>query len=61
MKYTLVLVDSEGNRRNETSLSLTGNLSISGLMENTCYTYYIVAVNSIGNQTSSSRSISKYC
>ena len=58
MKYTLVLEDSEGDR-NETSLSLTGNVSISGLMENVCYTYYIVAVNSVGNSTSSSRSISK--
>ena len=60
MKYTLVLEDSEGNR-NETSLSLAGNVSISGLMENVCYIYYIVAVNSVGNSTSSSRSISKYC
>ena len=58
MKYTLVLEDSEGNR-NETSLSLTGNRSISGLMENVHYTYYIVAVNIIGNNTSSSRSMSE--
>ena len=58
MKYTLVLEDSEGNR-NETSLSLTGSGSISGLMENVCYTYYIVAISSIGNSTSSSKSISK--
>ena len=58
MKYTLVLEDSEGNR-NETSLSLAGSGSISGLMENVHYTYYIVAINSIGNSTSSSKSISK--
>ena len=58
MNYTLVLEDFEGNR-NEMSLSLTGSGSISGLMENIRYTYYIVAINSIGNSTSSSRSISE--
>ena len=49
--YTLVVVDSEGNRATQTSQT-TGdivNISISGLIENPCYSYYVIATNQFGN------------
>ena len=48
--YTLVVVDSEGNRTTQTSHA-TGdivNITISGLMENTRYRYHVIATNQFG-------------
>ncbi len=44
--YTLVIVDSEGNRINQSSLVTTGrslSLEVNRLMENSLYSYYIMA------------------
>ena len=49
--YTLVVVDSEGNRTIQTSQA-TGdivNISISGLLENTCLGYHVLATNQFGD------------
>ena len=49
--YTLVVVDSEGNRTTQTSQA-TGdivNIAISGLRENMCYSYHVLATNQFGD------------
>ena len=49
--YTLVVEDSEGNGATQTSQA-TGdivNVSISGLMENVCYSYHVLATNQFGH------------
>ncbi len=61
--YTLVIVDSEGNRINQSSLVTTGRslgLEVNRLMENSLYSYYIMATNRIGDSESTSIDISKY-
>ena len=61
--YTLVLVDSEGNGINQSSSVTTGQLlsiSVTGLVENSMYSYYIMATNRIGDNASTSIDISKY-
>ena len=53
--YTLVVVDSEGNRATQTSQA-TGNIvniTISGLRENTHYSYHVLATNQFGDSNSS--------
>ena len=48
--YTLVVEDSEGNRATQTSQA-TGDIveiSISGLKENSCYSYHVIATNQFG-------------
>ncbi len=59
--YTLVIVDSEGNRINQSSLITERSLSleVNMLMENSLYSYYIMATNSIGDSESTSIDISK--
>ena len=49
--YTLVVEESEGNRATQTSQA-TGdivNITISGLIENTCYRYQVLATNQFGD------------
>ena len=49
--YTLVVVDSEGNRATQTSQA-TGdvvNITISDLIENMCYSYHVLATNWFGD------------
>ncbi len=61
--YTLVIVDSEGNRINQSSLVTTGRslgLEVNMLMENSLYSYYIMATNRIGDSASTSIDISKF-
>ncbi len=61
--YTLVIVDSEGNRIDQSSLVTTGqslSLEVNRLMENSLYSYYIMATNRIGDSESTSVNISKY-
>ncbi len=61
--YTLVIVDSEGNRINQSSLITTGqslSLEVNMLMENSLYSYYIMATNRIGDIASTSINIGKY-
>ncbi len=61
--YTLVIVDSEGNRINQSSLFTTGrslSLEVNMLMENSLYSYYIMATNRIGDSESTSIDICKY-
>ncbi len=61
--YTLVIVDSEGNRINQSSLVTTGrslSLEVNMLMENSLYSYYIMATNRIGDSESTSINIGKY-
>ena len=61
--YTLVLVDSEGGKRNRSSSVTTGrplSISVTGLVENSMYSYYIMATNRIGDSASTSINISKY-
>ncbi len=61
--YTLVIVDSEGNRINQSSLVTTGaslSLDVNRLIENSLYSYYIMATNRIGDSESTSIYISKY-
>ncbi len=61
--YTLVIVDSEGNRINQSSLVITGqslSLEVNMLMENSLYSYYIMATNRIGDSESTSINICKY-
>ncbi len=61
--YTLVIVDSEGNVINQSSLVTTGrslSLEVNRLMENSLYSYYIMATNKIGDSESTSINISKY-
>ena len=53
--YTLVVVDSEGNRATQTSQA-TGDvvsIAVSDLRENTRYSYYVIAANQFGNSNSS--------
>ncbi len=60
--YTLVIVDSEGNVINQLSL-VTGpslSLEVNMLMENSLYSYYIMATNRIGVSESTSIDIGKY-
>ncbi len=60
--YTLVIVDSEGNRINS-SIVTTGqslSLEVNRLMENSLYSYYITATNRIGDSEFTSIDISKY-
>ncbi len=60
--YTLVIVDSEGNRLDLSSLVTTGqslSLEVNRLMENSLYSYYIMATNRIGDSESTSINISK--
>ena len=55
--YTLVVVDSEGSRTTQTSQA-TGdivNIAISGLRENTRYSYYVIATNEFGDSNPSAR------
>ncbi len=55
--YTLVIVDSEGNRLDQSSLVTTGrslSLEVNMLMENSLYSYYIRATNRIGDSESTS-------
>ena len=49
--YTLVVVDSEGNRATQTSQATgdVANILISGLIENTCYRYQVLATNQFGD------------
>ena len=49
--YTLVVVDSGGNRGAQTSQATGGrvDLVIHGLVENTHYWYYVIATNQFGN------------
>ncbi len=61
--YTLVIVDSGGKVINQLSLVTTGqslSLEVNRLMENSLYSYYIMATNRIGESESSSINISKY-
>ncbi len=61
--YTLVIVDSEGNIINQSSLATTGqslSLEVNRLMENSLYSYYIMATNRIGDSESTSINIGKY-
>ncbi len=61
--YTLVIVDSEGNRINQPSLVSDGrslSLEVNMLMENSLYSYYIMATNRIGVNESTSIDIGKY-
>ncbi len=61
--YTLVIVDSEGNVINQSSLVTTGqslNLEVNRLIENSLYSYYIMATNRIGDSESTSINIGKY-
>ena len=54
--YTLVVEDFEGNIMQQTSQA-TGdivNISISDLMENTRYSYHVLATNQFGNSNPSS-------
>ena len=49
--YTLVVVDSEGNRISKASQA-TGdivNITIRDLKENSYYSYYVLATNQLGN------------
>ncbi len=58
--YTLVIVDSEGNRINQSSLVTTGrslSLEVDMLMENSLYSYYIMDTNRIGDSESTSINI----
>ncbi len=60
--YNLVIVDSEGNRLDQSSLVTTGrslSLEVNRLMENSLYSYYIMATNRIGDSESTSINISK--
>ncbi len=60
--YTLVIVDSEGNRINQSSLVTAGrslSVEVNMLMENSLYSYYIMATNRIGDSESTSLNISK--
>lgn len=61
MTYTLVLEDSQGNR-SESSLSRNGsthNVVVTDeLMENSQYTYFIMATNVIGSSQSAPVKIS---
>ncbi len=60
--YTFVIVDSEGNVINQSSLVTTGqslSLEVNRLMENSLYSYYIIATNIIGDSEYTS-DISKY-
>ena len=53
--YTLVVVDSEGNRTTQTSQA-TGdvvNIAISGLRENLRYSYHVIATNQFGDSNRS--------
>ena len=53
--YTLVVVDSEGNRTTQTSQA-TGDIvsiAISGLRENTRYRYHVIATNQFGDSNRS--------
>ncbi len=61
--YTLVIMDSGGNVINQSSLVTTGrslSLEVNRLMENSLYSYYIMATNRIGDSKSSSINIGKY-
>ncbi len=61
--YTLVIVDSEGNIINQSSLVTTGrslSLKVNRLIENSLYSYYIMATNRIGDSESTSINIGKY-
>ncbi len=61
--YTLVIVDSEGNVINQSSLVTTGqslSLEVNRLMENSLYSYYIMATNRIGDSESTSINVGKY-
>ncbi len=61
--YTLVIVDSEGNIINQSSLVTTGqslSLEVNMLMKNSLYSYYIMATNRIGDSESTSIDISQY-
>ncbi len=61
--YALVIVDSEGNIINQSSLVTTGqslSVEVNRLMENSLYSYYIMATNRIGDSESTSIDISKY-
>ncbi len=58
--YTLVIVDSEGNRINQSSLGRSLSLEVNMLMENSLYSYYIMATNRIGDSASTSIDISKF-
>ena len=54
--YTLVVVDSEGNRATQTSQA-TGdivNIAISGLREDTRYSYQVLGTNQFGDSNPSS-------
>ena len=61
--YTLVVEDSEGNRATQTSQATgdVANISISGLIENTCYSYQVLATNQFGGSNPSTpMEIGKY-
>ncbi len=61
--YTLVIMDSEGNIINQSSLVTTErslSLEVNRLMENSLYSYYIMATNRIGDSESTSINIGKY-
>ncbi len=58
--YTLVIVDSEGNRINQSSTGRSLSLEVNRLMENSLYSYYIMATNRIGDSESTSINICKY-
>ncbi len=60
--YTLMIMDSHGNRINQSSLVTTGrslSLEVNRLMENSLYSYYIMATNRIGDSESTSIDICK--
>ncbi len=58
--YTLVIVDSEGNQSSLVSTGRSLSLEVDMLMENSLYSYYIMATNRIGDSESTSIDISKY-
>ncbi len=56
-------MDSERNVINQSSLVTTGqslSLEVNMLMENSLYSYYIMATNRIGDSESTSINIGKY-
>ena len=56
LSYTLVVVDSEGTGTTQTSQATGGivNITIPGLIEDTRYSYHVIATNQFGESNSSS-------